>query len=168
MRPPPPHALCLDLFPIHPISGPETLSLPSRRYPVHQSRLAHLTLPSSHCAIYDMSPREPRGLRGPESLSHLVVSVVKPSHPQALRLESFPTPPISGLENLSSVSSISDAPKSPYEIPSPRSAHLTLPSSHRPVHDISLANCTVSEVLNFPSPSAKVRWLAGLSPKLTS
>ena len=146
----------------------ETLSLPSRRYPVHQSRLAHLTLPSSHCAIYDMSPREPRGLRGPESLSHLVVSVVKPSHPQALRLELFPTPPISGLENLSSVSSISDAPKSPYEIPSPRSAHLTLPSSHRPVHDISLANCTVFEVPNFSLPSAKVRRLAGLSPKLTS
>ena len=52
VRPPHPQALFLELFPN---SGLETLSLLSRRYPVHQSRLAHLTLPSSLRPVHDMS-----------------------------------------------------------------------------------------------------------------
>ena len=86
-------------------------------------------------------------------------SVVRLPHPQAL-FRIIPNSHFWIGDPLSSVSSISGVP----EPPSP--PHL--PSSHRPVHDMSLANRTVSEMLNFSLPSAKFRRLAGLSPKLNS
>ena len=74
--------------------------------------------------------------------------VVRPSHPQALGLDSFPTPSISRPETpFSSISSISGAPESPYEFPSPRLAHLAIPSSHSPSQDIS-PNSTTNRTLS--------------------
>ena len=68
--------------------------------------------------------------------------VVRPSHPQALGLDLFPTPISRPETPFSSISSISGTPESPYKFPSPRLAHLTLPSTHSPDDDVVSPNPT--------------------------
>ena len=90
---------------------------------------------------------------------------MRPSHPQALGLDLFPTPPISRPETpFSSISLISGTPESPYEFPSPRLVHHTLPSTHSPNDDDVSPNPTMlsdvdhADFLSTVSQSQMVSW----------